>query len=254
MSHTGAQLFVDALESHGVTHLFGNPGTTELPIMNVIGDSGIEYVLAVHEDVAVGMAAGYAKTRRWHAFESDDPTVTPLGVVNLHVAPGTAHGLGNLFDASAIGTAAPILVTAGAQATDHQHREPNLHGDLVEMTDQFTKWSAEVKDVEALPTMLRRAARTAMSPPAGPVFLSLPFDVTTAETDATPERLGTIPDAGDRAPGRGPGRTRSTPRSGSPRRAGPASTASSAPARSRSPSHTRCGPAGCPTTASGPRS
>jgi len=203
MSHTGAQLFVDALESHGVTHLFGNPGTTELPIMNVIGDSGIEYVLAVHEDVAVGMAAGYAKTRRWHAFESDDPTVTPLGVVNLHVAPGTAHGLGNLFDASAIGTAAPILVTAGAQATDHQHREPNLHGDLVEMTDQFTKWSAEVKDVEALPTMLRRAARTAMSPPAGPVFLSLPFDVTTAETDATPERLGTIPDAGDGGPAAG---------------------------------------------------
>lgn len=198
MTTTGATLFLDALEQYGVTHLFGNPGTTELPIMDAISDSDVDYVLALHEDVAVGMASGYAKTRRWHAF--DAPDVTPLGVVNLHVAPGLAHGLGNLFDSGPIGSGAPILVTAGAHATAHQHREPNLHGDLVRMADQFTKWSAEVKDIDALPTMLRRAARVALSPPTGPVFLALPFDVTTAETDAEPERLGSIPGAGDGDP------------------------------------------------------
>ena len=198
MATTGAALFTDALEQYGVTHLFGNPGTTELPIMKELADSDLEYVLALHEDVAVGMAAGYAKTRQWHAFE--DPDVLPLGVVNLHVAPGLAHGLGNIFDSGPIGSGAPILVTAGAHSTDHQHREPNLHGDLVSMADQFTKWSAEVKSVEALPTMLRRAARVALTPPTGPVFLALPFDVTTAETDAEPERLGSIPESGDGDP------------------------------------------------------
>lgn len=196
MPATGAEFFVRALEQYGVRYLFGNPGTTELPIMSVLGDSDrdLEYVLALHEDVAVGMAAGFAKTRQWHAL--DDPSITPVGVVNLHVAPGLAHGLGNMFDSGHIGTGAPIVVTAGAHATDHQHREPNLHADLVQMADQFTKWSGEVKHVDALPSMLRRAIRVALTPPTGPVFLALPFDVMTAETDADPERLGSIPTAG----------------------------------------------------------
>ncbi|MFB6169718.1 MAG: thiamine pyrophosphate-binding protein [Haloarculaceae archaeon] len=194
MTRTGADLFVEAAEQYGVTRLFGNPGTTELPIMEAIGDSSLEYVLGLHEDVAVGMAAGYAKTRAYHARE--DPAVTPVGLVNLHVAPGLAHGLGNVFDSSLVGTGAPLVVTAGNHPTDHQHHEPNLGGDLVEMADQFTKWSAEVPTAAALPTMLRRAFRVAMTPPTGPVFLSLPIDVMLAETDARPERLGTVPDGG----------------------------------------------------------
>jgi benzoylformate decarboxylase len=64
------------------------------------------------------------------------------------------------------------------------------------MADQFCKWSAEVLDVAAVPTMVRRAVRTALTPPTGPVFLALPLDVMLAETDATPERLGRIPTAG----------------------------------------------------------
>jgi benzoylformate decarboxylase len=89
-----------------------------------------------------------------------------------------------------------VLVTAGNHSTDFRHEEPILNGDLVELTDQFTKWSAEVLDVESLPTMLRRAVRVALTPPTGPVFLSLPLDVSMAETDTEPERLGPIPDAG----------------------------------------------------------
>jgi benzoylformate decarboxylase len=204
--YTGADLFVDALERYGVSHVFGNPGTTELPVMDALGDSDLEYVLGLHEDVAVGMAAGYASTRRYHADRADrarreggedveeaDP-VLPVGVVNLHIAPGLAHGLGNLYGASVAG--APLVVTAGNHSTDFRHEEPILSGDLVEMADDFAKWSDEVRDVSALPTMLRRAFRVALTPPTGPVFLALPLDVMLAETDETPERLGQIPDAG----------------------------------------------------------
>jgi len=195
--YTGADYVVDALETWGVRHVFGNPGTTELPIMEALGDSDeLEYVLGLHEDVAVGMAGGYASTRRYHAHH--DPDVNPAGVVNLHVAPGLAHGLGNLYAAWIAG--APLLVTAGNHSTDFQHEEPILSGDLVEMTDQFTKFSAEVQDVAALPQLLRRAMRTALTPPTGPVFLGLPLDVTMDETDERPGPLGPIPDAGDGDP------------------------------------------------------
>jgi benzoylformate decarboxylase len=191
-TYTGADLFVDALETYGVSHVFGNPGTTELPIMEALGGSDLEYVLGLHEDIAVGAAAGYAQTRRYHGHH--DPEVLPAGVVNLHVTPGVAHGLGNLYDASMAG--APIVVTAGNHSTDFRHEEPILSGDLEAVTEQFCKSSAEVLDVAALPTMLRRAFRVALTPPTGPVFLSLPLDVTMASTDARPERLGSIPTAG----------------------------------------------------------
>jgi len=191
-ARTGAELFVDALASYGVDRVFGNPGTTELPVLDAIGASDLDYVLALHEDIAVGMAAGYASTRRYHRHR--DPGVNPVGVVNLHVAPGLAHGLGNLYAASVAG--APIVVTAGDHEARFRHEEPILHGDLVPMAEPFTKWSDEVRSVGALPTMLRRAVRVALTPPTGPVFLSLPLDVTMAETDAEPEPLGPIPTAG----------------------------------------------------------
>ncbi len=196
-SYTGADLFVDALESYGVDYVFGNPGTTELPIVDAIGESELEYVLGLHEDVAVGMAGGYAQTRRYHSHH--DESITPVGVANLHIAPGLAHGLGNLYAAKITG--APLVVTAGNHSTDFRHEEPVLSGELAEMADQFCKWSDEVLDVEALPTMLRRAFRVAMTPPTGPVFLALPLDVTLEETDVEPERLGPIPNAGSGDPG-----------------------------------------------------
>jgi len=191
-ARTGADLFVDVLTSYGVSHVFGNPGTTELPVVRAIADGDVEYVLGLHEDVAVGMAAGYAQTRRYHAHGDDE--VLPLGVANLHVTPGVAHGLGNLYNASVTG--APVLVTAGNHSRGFRHEEPILSGDLLAMTDQFTKWSDEVLDVEALPTMVRRAVRVALTPPTGPVFLSLPLDVMMEETDLAPEPLGDIPKPG----------------------------------------------------------
>jgi benzoylformate decarboxylase len=190
--HTGAELFVDALSEYGVKHVFGNPGTTELPVVHAIADSDIEYILGLHEDIAVGMAGGYAQTRRYHAHHDDE--ITPLGVANLHLAPGLAHGLGNLYAAKVAG--APVLVTAGNHSTDFRHEEPILSGDLLRMTRQFCKSSQEVLDPSAIPTMVRRAVRTALTPPTGPVFLGLPLDTMLTETDASPERLGAIPTGG----------------------------------------------------------
>ena len=192
MPTTGADLFVEALESYGVTHLFGNPGTTELPLLQALGRSDVDYVLGLHEDVAVGAAAGYAMRRRYHAHEDDG--VLPLGVANVHLAGGVAHGLSNLLNADFSG--APLLLTAGAHSRGFQHEEPILSGDAVALTRQFTKWSAEVKDVDALPRMVRRAVQVALTPPTGPVFLALPLDVQLAEADREPERLGRVPTAG----------------------------------------------------------
>ena len=191
---TGAELLLDALESYGVTHLFGNPGTTELPIMRAVANSDLKYVLGLHEDIAVGMAGGYASARRYQSHH--DPSVTPLGVVNLHVAPGLAHGLGNVQNASWSG--APLLVTAGNHSTDLQPEEPILSGELAGMVEEYCKLSAEISDVSNIPMMVRRAVKTALTPPMGPVFLGLPMDVMEAETTDTPDRLGDIP-----SPGRG---------------------------------------------------
>jgi benzoylformate decarboxylase len=190
--YTGADLFVDALEQYGVTHLFGNPGTTELAVMEALAGSELEYVLGLHEDVAVGAAAGYAQTRRYHSHHDD--SVMPAGVANLHITPGLAHGLGNLYGSK--WTGAPLVLTAGNHELDFRHEEPLLTGDLQEMVQQFTKFDAEVTAVDALPGLLRRAFRTALTPPTGPVFLALPQDVMMSETDARPEALGPIPTAG----------------------------------------------------------
>ncbi|MFP4188969.1 MAG: thiamine pyrophosphate-binding protein, partial [Halobacteriales archaeon] len=175
-----------------VRRVFGNPGTTELPITEALGDGDVEYVLGLHEDVAVGAAAGYASTAR----HLDEPL--PVGVVNLHVAPGFAHGLGNVYNAARSGV--PLVVTAVTHATDFQQEEPVLNGPLVETARPYVKFAAEVKDVGALPSVLRRAFREALTPPTGPVFVALPMDTMTTETDAKPERLGGIPDAGEGDP------------------------------------------------------
>ncbi len=188
---TGADLFIETLDEYGVERLFGNPGTTELPITEAVADGDVEYVLSLHEDAAVGAAAGYASTAR-HLGE-----VRP-GVVNLHVVPGLAHGLGNVYNAMRSGV--PLVVTAGIHETDFQQEDPVLSGGLVETAEPHVKYATEAKHVDAVPAVLRRAFREALTPPTGPVFVALPLDVMTEETDQTPDRLGGIPDGGDGDP------------------------------------------------------
>jgi benzoylformate decarboxylase len=160
----GKSAFLDLLNQEGVDTIFGNPGTTELPLMDQLAaDNRFRYVLGLHEGAVVGMADGYAQASR------------KLTVVNLHAMPGLGNALGMLYDAQKGG--APLLVTAGQQDQSFLLSEPILHGDLATLARPLVKWSYDVHALRDLPMAVHRAAKIALSPPTGPVFLSLPGDV-----------------------------------------------------------------------------
>ena len=182
-----AAVLMEILRAAGVSYLFGNPGTTELPFLDALPDSGLEYVLGLQEATAVAAADGYAQASG------------QVGVVNVHVAPGLANSLSILHNAARSKT--PLLVTAGQQDTRFLMDEPILAGDLVRMAEQFTKWSYEIRRAEEAPVALRRALQVALTPPTGPVFLSLPMDLmgpAVADTGAGPMPIvgRTRPDPG----------------------------------------------------------
>jgi len=160
-----AAVLMEVLRAAGVRYLFGNPGTTELPFLDALPDSGLEYVLALQEATAVAAADGYAQA-----------TGTP-GVVNVHVAPGLANGLGILHNAAR--AKSPLVVTAGQQDTRLLMDAPVLAADLVRMAEPFTKWAYEVRRPEEAPVALRRALTVALAPPTGPAFVALPMDLMT---------------------------------------------------------------------------
>ncbi|HEY3367310.1 MAG TPA: thiamine pyrophosphate-binding protein [Symbiobacteriaceae bacterium] len=166
----GRDLLFEAMKQLEIDYLFGNPGTTELPLVDGCAANNIQYVLALHEGIAMGMAMGYARA-----------TGKP-GVVNLHVAPGLGNGMSNLYNAFRAGL--PLVVTAGQHHTEILMQEPILSANLVDMAKPFTKWAFEARTVAELPLAIHRAFKVAMTPPMGPVFLSLPPDVLLQETDA----------------------------------------------------------------------
>src|SRR5215831_11549459 len=169
-----AAVLMEILRRSGVRYLFGNPGTTELTFLDALPDSGLEYVVALQEATTVAAADGYAQASG------------QAGVVNLHVLPGVANGISILHNASR--AHAPLVVTAGQQDTRLLLDEPILSGDMVRLTEQFTKWSYEVRRPEEAPVAIRRALKLALTPPSGPVFLSLPMDLMTqlVDDDAAP--------------------------------------------------------------------
>ena len=178
---SGAALFLDLLRANGVTHVFGNPGTTELPLVDAFAaETGIRYILGLNEVVVLGMADGYAQASG------------RLAVANLHAAPGLGNAMGMLYNAAKAG--APILVTAGQQDTSIALTEPLLWADLATLARPLVKWSHEVARVEDLPRSVHRAAKVALTAPTGPVFLSIPGDVLTADAAGidpmAPTRIG----------------------------------------------------------------
>src|SRR5437763_6902023 len=104
-----------------------------------------------------------------------------LAVVNLHVAPGLGNAMCMLYDAQKAGS--PILVTAGQHEQSFTATEPILWADLPTIARPLVKWSSEVHRLADLPRLVHRAAKTALAPPTGPVFLSLPGDILRADGD-----------------------------------------------------------------------
>ena len=167
---SGKRVFLDLLKQEGADVIFGNPGTTELPLMDALAtEPGLRYVLALQEAALMAMADGYAQASG------------RLTVVNLHVTPGLGNAMGMLYNAQKAGS--PILVTAGQHEQTFTVTEPILWADLPPIARPLVKWSSEVRRLADLPRLVHRAAKTALAPPTGPVFLSLPGDILLAEAD-----------------------------------------------------------------------
>ena len=164
MSITGRSAFLQLLIDEGITHLFGNPGTTELAIMEAVPSfPQLKYVLGLQEAVVVGMADGYARASN------------QLTACNLHCMPGLGHAMGALYSAKFSGS--PVIVTAGQYEIGYGLQEPLLYEPLVPVAQPLVKWAIEVPRLQDLPRIVHRAAKIAMTPPTGPVFISLPGSI-----------------------------------------------------------------------------
>jgi len=183
----GMEALLEILAASGVRHIFGNPGSTELSLNDLlVGDGRFEYILGLHELPVTAMADGYAQASGG------------LGVVCVHISPGLGNAMGMLFNAYCAGT--PLLLLAGQQDRRLLVGEPALAGDMVSVARPWTKWSVEVSRVEDVPTVVRRAVQTAMTPPTGPVFLSVPVDVQLESSENLDLSAPHIPDRRVRPP------------------------------------------------------
>jgi benzoylformate decarboxylase len=159
---TVREVVFDLFRSFGMTTIFGNPGSTELPMFRDFPPD-FRYVLGLHEMAAVAMADGYAQATR------------NAGLVNLHSATGLGHALGSVFTAYKNQT--PLVLTAGQQARSILPFEPFLFSEKApEFPRPYVKWSCEPARAEDVPAAIARAYYTAMQPPRGPTFVSIPVD------------------------------------------------------------------------------
>ena len=175
----GSAVLLEVLRSEGCRYIFGNPGTTELALMDaLLGAPDIGYIWGLQEASAVAMADGYANA-------SGRP-----GFVNLHTAGGLGHGMGALINAQVSNTL--LVVTAGQQDMRHNLTDPLLSGDLVKIAGPAMKWTTEIINPDQIPVLVRRAFHDCTAAPAGPVFLSLPMNVMEQMSTVEIAELSTI--------------------------------------------------------------
>jgi benzoylformate decarboxylase len=159
----------ELFRAHGMTTTFGNPGSTELPMLAEYPED-FSYVLGLQELVVVGMADGFAQAsgRATH--------------VNLHTAPGVGNAVGGIFNAQA--NKAPLVITAGQQVRAQVTIEANLtNRDATLGPQPYVKWSHEPPRAQDVPGAIARAVHHASQPPKGPAFVSIPMDDWEAEAD-----------------------------------------------------------------------
>jgi benzoylformate decarboxylase len=149
------------LRDLGMTKIFGNPGSSELPFLKDMPPD-FQYVLGLHERTAAGMALGYAMARGEAAF------------VNLHSIASAGNGLSALIDAQLCH--APLVVTTGQQDRRQVMAEPFLVSRAVEVVKPYVKWACEPLRPEDVPAAIARGYHMAMQPPRGPVFISVTMD------------------------------------------------------------------------------
>ncbi|MBW8743022.1 MAG: benzoylformate decarboxylase [Sphingomonas sp.] len=173
------------LRSLGMTRVFGNPGSTELPLFRDFPPD-FDYVLGLQEATVLAMADGHAQATRNAAL------------VNLHSSAGVGHALGNLF--TAYKNQAPLVVTAGQQARSILPYEPFLYAERpTEFPRPFVKWACEPARAADVPQAIARAYRVAMTPPFGPCFVSVPVDDWDRPGEPVEPRMLATRNPGDRA-------------------------------------------------------
>jgi benzoylformate decarboxylase len=159
----------ELFRARGMTTIFGNPGSTELPMLADF-PSDFKYVLGLQEAVVVGMADGFAQASG------------RLTHVNLHTAPGVGNAMGAIFNAQA--NKSPLLITAGQQVRAQMTMQANLtNRDATRVPLPFVKWSYEPPRAQDVPAALARGIHHASLPPKGPAFVSLPMDDWGVEID-----------------------------------------------------------------------
>lgn len=150
------------MRAFGMTTIFGNPGSTELPMFRDL-PKDFRYVLGLQEAVVAGMADGFAQATRNAAF------------VNLHSAAGVGHAMGNIF--TAFKNQTPMVITAGQQARSMMLHSPYLIAErATELPRPYVKWACEPARAEDVPAALMQAYHVAMQHPQGPTFVSVPVD------------------------------------------------------------------------------
>jgi benzoylformate decarboxylase len=168
----------ELFRAHGMTTIFGNPGSTELPMLADFPDD-FTYVLGLQELAVVGMADGFAQA-------TGRPTH-----VNLHTAPGVGNAVGGIFNAQA--NKSPLVITAGQQVRPQIMIEANLtNRDPTVGPQPYVKWAHEPPRAADVPGALARAVVHASLPPRGPVLVSIPMDDWGAEADEDRARNASI--------------------------------------------------------------
>jgi benzoylformate decarboxylase len=161
----------DVLKELGIHYIFGVPGTNEIPIIDGTSypENEVHYVECLHENIAIGAAMGSARM-----------TGKP-GILVVHVTPGIAHSIGNLFNAYR--SQVPLIILCCQQQNELVTQEPLLASNLVDLAKQYTKWAHEVRTPAEMPLVLQRAFKEAMAPPNGPVFISIPWEFNMVRID-----------------------------------------------------------------------
>ena len=191
-----SQAYLEVAAAHGVEYVFGLPGTSGQEFIGTIADQEkIRFILALHETCVVSMADGHARV-----------TGRPQ-LAQVSTLPGSCNAVGALYDAYR--DRSPVIVTSTNVDTRIAGRDSHTEGkDLVEMTKQFTKWSAEVHRADRIPEFLNRAFKVAATPPTGPVYLALPsnllgeainVETPVAERSRVIPRIGADPEALEKA-------------------------------------------------------
>ncbi|MGW4111186.1 thiamine pyrophosphate-binding protein [Actinosynnema sp. NPDC004786] len=175
----GKHALIEQLRADGLTTMFGNPGTVEQGLLDVVEhDPDFDYVLALQETVAIGIADGYARA-----------TAGPA-LVQLHTGVGLGNGIGMLYQA--MRGHSPLVVIAGEAGVRYDAMDSQMAVDLVAMAKPVTKHATRVTHPDSVLRVLRRAVKTAMTEPRGPVFVALPMDVLDA-LNTEPVAPSTVP-------------------------------------------------------------